>query len=241
MNDYDRLAKTPFFSRKSRLIRQEIETLIQQGYPRKDIYRKLTNEHEDIETRTIADLIAAVPRAENTDRFSPMIRGWQALLFLLIGLKLLFAIDLLLTFMGQPTLFGLTGTFSEISEPLPGLGVIGSILLLLLLTFFYGIAAWYSKHFNGFGLCLALDISLAELIIFNLMTLWIFLIVYSFLGLALQVFESILVLSLFGVSLYLKRKLMPHFGERTGAFRRLEMPNLKPVTKTDEEGRPMLG
>ena len=237
MNFKDRIV----YSGRLKLIRQQAETYIQQGYSREELYRKLDNEHEEIDARTIADLIAAVPRPENIDRFRAVGRSWQSLLFLLIGLKLFFAIDLLLGVMGQPTLFGLSEAFSEMSEPLRGLGVIGSILLLLLLTFFYGIAAWYSKHFNGFGLCLALEISLRKLIIFNLMTLWIFLIVYSFSGLALQVFEGILVLSLFGVSLHLKRKLMPHFGERTGAFRRLEMPNLKPVTKTDEEGRPMLG
>jgi hypothetical protein len=176
MNDWDRIAKTPFFSRKSRLIRQEIETLIQQGYPREDIHRKLTNEHEDVEARTIADLIAAVPRAENIDRFSPMIRGWQALLLLLIGLKLLFAIDLLLTFMVQTTLFGLTGTFSDVK-------VIFSILALLFPTLFYGFALWYSKHFMGIQLCTTSGISLLDLIFFNLIWPDFALISYSSLGL----------------------------------------------------------
>ena len=238
MNFKDRIA----YSGRLKLIRQQAETYIQQGYSREELYRKLDNENEDIDARTIADFVAAVPRPENIDRFRAVGRIWQSLLFLLIGLKLFFAIDLLLGVMGQPSLFGLSKAIPEMSEPLRGLGFIGYLIALLAIVFMYGFfGLWYSKYLNGVVICLILWFSLFDLILLKLTNINIITKAYSPLGMKLQIFEGILLLSLFGVSLHLKRKLMPHFGERTGAFRRLEMPNLKPVTKTDDEGRPMLG
>jgi hypothetical protein len=233
MNFKDRIIN----SGRLKLIRQQAETYVQQGYSREDLHRKLDNEHEEIDARTIADLIAAVPRPENIDRFRPVGRIWQALLLLLIGLKLLFGIDLLLTVMGQPFLIGLSKALPEMSEPLRGFGFIGYLLALLGIAFLYGSLVWYSKYFNGFGICLILWFSLFDLIFLKLTSVDLILTAYSSLGLALQVFEGILLLSLFGVSLYLRRKLIPHFGVWRGVF----PPMLKPVTKTDDEGRPMLG
>jgi hypothetical protein len=235
MNFKDRIA----YSGRLKLIRQQAETYIQQGYSREDLHRKLDNEHEEIDARTIADLIAAVPRPENIDRFRAVGRSWQALLLLLIGLKLFFAIDLLLGVMGQPSLFGLSKALPEVSESLRVFGFIGYLLALLGIAFMYGFfGLWFSKYFNGFGICSVLWFSLFfDLISLKLISVDFILTVYSSLGLALKVFEGILLLSLFGVSLYLKRKLTPHFGVWRGVF----PPMLKPVTKTDDEGRPMLG
>jgi hypothetical protein len=233
MNFKDRIV----YSGRLKLIRQQAETYIQQGYSREELYRKLDNENEDIDARTIADLIAAVPRPENIDRFRAVGRIWQALLLLLIGLKLLFAIDLLLAFIGQPSLFSLSKPFPEMSEPLRGFGFIGYLIALLGFAILYGGLVWYSKHFNGFGICLILGFSLFDLILLKLTNINIITKAYSPLGMKLQIFEGILLLSLFGVSLYLRRKLIPHFGVWGGVF----PPMLKPVTKTDDEGRPMLG
>ena len=233
MNFKDRIV----YSGRLKLIRQQAETYIQQGYSREDLHRKLDNEHEEIDARTIADLIAAVPRPENIDRFLAVGRSWQALLMLLIGLKLLFAIDLLLAVMGQPTMFGLSKAFPEMAQPLRGFGFIAYLLALLGIAFLYGSFVWYSKYFNGIGICLVIGFSLIDLILLKLTSVDLILKAYSSLGLNLKVFEGILLLSLFGVSLYLKRKLTPHFGVWRGVF----PPILKPVTKTDDEGRPMLG
>lgn len=234
MNFKDRIV----YSGRLKLIRQQAETYIQQGYSREELYRKLDNEHEEIDARTIADLIAAVPRPENIDRFRAVGRIWQSLLFLLIGLKLLFAIDLLLAFIGQPSLFGLSKAFPEISEPFSGISVIGYLIALLAVVFMYGFfGLWYSKYFNGVAICSIIVFSLMDLILLKLTNVNLILTAYSSLGLNLKVFEGILVLSLIGVSLYLRRKLIPHFGVWRGVF----PPMLKPVTKTDDEGRPMLG
>ena len=215
MNFKDRIV----YSGRLKLIRQQAETYIQQGYSRVELHRKLDNEHEEIDARTIADLIAAVPRPENIDRFRAVGRIWQSLLFLLIGLKLLFAIDLLLAFIGQPSLFGLSKAFPEISEPFSGISVIGYLIALLAVVFMYGFfGLWYSKYFNGVAICSIIVFSLMDLILLKLTNVNLILTAYSSLGLNLKVFEGILVLSLIGVSLYLRRKLIPHFGVWRGVF-----------------------